>query len=290
MPSLFLIIACFFWAISFVASKIALESAPPLFIVSARLFISALCFLFWYALKGFKGLEFKKAPWGKLFLLSLFGTTLHYGTQTMGLEYTSASNASLYAITGPLTITLIAAVWLKERITLKKSVGILLAMAGVLVVMGLDVVLQFKIVAFFRGDGLVILSIFMWGVFTVFGKDLTRKMGGLALTAWVTLIGSLCMIPIALFEVTQPGFSFSAIPLQAWGAIIFLGVTCSFLATVLYFLALERIESQKVGVFLYTIPPMTYLFAGLFLHETMGLNLWIGSVLVFTGVWLTEKS
>lgn len=225
----------------------------------------------------------------KLFYLSMFGTTLHYGSQTMGLEFTSASNASLYAVTGPLTITLIAAIWLKERMTLQKSVGILCALLGVLVVMGLEVLRNFEITHFFRGDGLVILSIFMWGLFTVFGKDLTRKMGGLALTAWVTFIGTICMIPIAVVEIKNPNFILSSVPSEAWWSIAFLGVTCSFLATLLYFLALERIESQKVGVFLYTIPPMTYLFAGLFLGEQMTLQLGLGSVLVFAGVYLTEK-
>jgi drug/metabolite transporter (DMT)-like permease len=57
----------------------------------------------------------------------------------------------------------------------------------------------------------------------------------------------------------------------------------------LYFLALERTESQKVGVYLYTIPLMTYAAAWLILGETIGWNLGLGSLLVLSGVYLTER-
>ena len=68
-----------------------------------------------------------------------------------------------------------------------------------------------------------------------------------------------------------------------------LDITCSFLATLLYFFALEKTESQKVGIYLYTIPPMTAVIAALYLKETIGLNLLIGTLAVLFGVYLTEK-
>jgi drug/metabolite transporter (DMT)-like permease len=90
-------------------------------------------------------------------------------------------------------------------------------------------------------------------------------------------------------ESSRQSFSLTAITTQAWGAVAFLGITCSFLATLLYFFALERTESQKVGVYMYTIPPMTYVIAALYLNETIGLNLLLGSVIVIAGVYITEK-
>jgi drug/metabolite transporter (DMT)-like permease len=54
--------------------------------------------------------------------------------------------------------------------------------------------------------------------------------------------------------------------------------------------ALERSESQKVGVFLYTIPPMTAIVAHLVLHEALGLRFFAGSALVIGGVVLTERN
>ena len=281
--------ACVLWAASFIATKSALRSIPPLTVVTLRLLISALCFLGWLLWKREK-IPFHGWPWlGQLTLLSLVGTGLHYGIQTVGIAYTTASNASLYAATGPLCIALIAAVFLQERITLKKALGIGCALLGVLVVQGWGTLRSFEFKGHLTGDLLVFISIALWGVFTVMGKKMTRLIAAPTLTALVTIIGALVMVPVGWLEIRQRSFALESISIEAWGAVVFLGVTCSFLATLLYFCALERTESQKVGVYLYTIPPMSYLIAALYLHEAIGANLIIGSAVVLTGVYLTER-
>ncbi len=284
-----LLTACFFWAISFIATKVALTAAPPLTVVTLRLVISAACFISWFLITR------RPLRWGswhnvrQLFVLSLFGTGLHYGIQTIGLQYTSASNASIYAVTGPISISLIAAIFLGERLTRLKILGISLALVGVLVVTGLETLISFELQAYLMGDLLVFASIVMWALFTIYGKKLSAAMGALELTAMTTIIGALWMLPLGAGEIYLQGFSLGEISSQAWLAIAFLGVTCSFLATLLYFMALARSESQKVGVYLYTIPPMTYAAAVLTLGETLGLNLLVGSLLVLAGVTLTER-
>ena len=283
-----LITACFFWSASFIATKKALDTVPPLTLVTLRLTISSLCFLLWFLFMKRK-IPFRFAWLGRLFLLSLFGTGLHYGIETIGQQYTTASNASLYLVTGPISITLIAALFLGERITLKKAFGIGCAMAGVLIVMGIETLKAFELKGHLLGDLLVLASVLMWGIFTVMGKDMIRKMSAVEMTAIVTFMGTLCMIPVGWFESHQRSFSLASIPFEAWAAVAFLGITCSFLGTLLYFFALERTESQKVGVYLYTIPPMTYIIAGLYLKETIGINLLLGSLVVLAGVYITEK-
>ncbi len=287
--SLGLWIACFLWAISFIATKVALEGAPPLSLVALRLLISAGCFALWFWSRG------RRIPWpgrktlGKLFVLSLMGTGLHYGIQTIGLRYTSASNASIYAVTGPISITVIAALWLGERITARKAIGISIALAGVLWVMGWESLREFKLEGHLLGDLLVFGSIMLWAGFTVYGKSLMEERGAMEVIGLTTIIGAVWMIPVALVEMVALGFSPLGMPWEAWSAIGFLGVTCSFMATLLYFMALHATESQKVAVYLYTIPPMTYLAAALYLGERIGLNLIGGSILILGGVYLTEK-
>ncbi len=288
--SLGLWIACFLWAISFIATKVALEGAPPLTLVGSRLLVSAACFLFWFWGRG------RNIPWPggaalrRLFLLSLLGTGLHYGVQTIGLRYTTASNASIYAVTGPISITVIATLFLGERLTLRKTIGILVALTGVLWVMGWESLKEFRLEGHILGDILVFGSIMLWAGFTVYGKSLMEERGAMEVIGLTTIIGAVWMIPVSLWEMAALGFSPLAIPWKAWAAIGFLGVTCSFLATLLYFIALRNTESQKVAVYLYTIPPMTYLAAALYLGEQVGSNLLGGSFLILAGVYLTEKA
>ena len=290
MPSrarIALLTAAFLWAVSFVATRVALEEVPPLVVVALRLFISALCFMPWViAMGGTRGIGSRRM--GQLFLLSLVGTSLHYATQTAGLQYTTATNASLYTTTGPITILLLSALVLGERITLRKAFGVLLAVTGVLVVMGWQTLSSFEI-GNIKGDLLVLISIVMWGLFTVFGKRITDELGALRVTAWVTILGALTTAPVGLYEARATGFALAGVSLEAWLAIAFLGVACSFFATLLYFVALGLSESQKVGVYLYTIPPMTAVVASLYLGEVITMNLVVGAVLVIGGVALTER-
>jgi drug/metabolite transporter (DMT)-like permease len=281
--------ACFFWAASFIATKTALDHIPPLTVVTLRMMISSLCFLVWLISRG-KKIPYQGPSWlRRLFLLSIFGTGLHYGIQTIGMQYTTASNASLYAVTGPISIAVLAALFLGEKITWKKALGIGCAMLGVLLVMGVETIMTFELKGRLLGDLLVFASIFMWGCFTVLGKDMMRQMSAVDFTAVVTFMGTLYMIPAGGIETLSRSFSLASIPINAWAAVAFLGITCSFLATLLYFFALERSESQKVGVYMYTIPPMSYLMAVILLGETIGINLIIGSLIVLAGVYLTEK-
>ena len=282
-----LLTAAFLWAVSFVAAIVALEEAPPLVVVALRLVISALCFLPWVvATGGSRGIGLRRM--GELFLLSLVGTSLHYATQTAGLQYTTATNASLYTTTGPITILLLSALVLGERITARKAIGVLLAVAGVLVVMGSETLTSFEL-GNVKGDLLVLVSIVMWGLFTVFGKRVTDDLGALRVTAWVTILGAVTMAPAGWFEAHSKGFTLSDLSLEGWVAIAFLGIACSFFATLLYFVALGLSESQKVGVYLYAIPPVTAVVAAFYLGETISLNLVIGAVLVIGGVALTER-
>ncbi len=281
--------ACVLWAVSFVATKVALEGTPPLTLVTLRLLVSAACFGSWFLSRG-KGIPWpEKGTLGKLFLLSLLGTGLHYGLQTIGLQFTTASNASIYAVTGPICITFIAFLFLKERITPRKALGIAMALVGVLWVMGRQTLTGFQLGGHVLGDTLVFASIVLWAGFTVYGKKLMEEKGALEVIGLTTILGALWMVPVGGAEMILNGFALLGIPWRALLAIGFLGVTCSFLATLLYFLALEHTESQKVGVYLYTIPPMTYAVAAFYLGETIGANLILGSALILAGVYLTEK-
>ena len=281
--------ACFLWAVSFVATKIALDVVPPLTVVSLRLLIAAGCFLPVLMTGG----RWKTVADGptllKLLGLSLFGAGLHYGFQTVGLQTTNASNASVYVATGPITILLLAVVFLGEKLNVRKILGIVIAVAGVLVVMGMDTITGFELGGNLVGDLLVFASIVMWGCFTVFGKKVTDQLGALTVTAAVTLIGATWMAPIGWLEMQRTGFRPAEVTPTAWAAVIYLGAACNFLAVLLYFTALQKTESQKVGVYLYAIPPMTAVAAAVVLGEPITLGLVAGTVLVIAGVALTER-
>jgi drug/metabolite transporter (DMT)-like permease len=285
-----LFVACLLWGASFVATKVALRDVPPLTVVTIRLLVSASCFLPYLWMRRERLLRGGWPAFRKILGLSFLGTGLHYGVQTLGLQFTSASNASLYAATGPIAIAIVGALVLRERVGLRKGLGILLACTGATLVSGPEILRDFDLSAHLIGDTLVFASIVLWALFTVFGKRVTEEMGAMLLLGAASVVGALWMLPVGVGEMLVLGFSPLEIPRDAWLGILFLGVGCGFLATLLYFVALERTESQKVGVYLYGIPPMTWLFASLILDEPLGWRLLAGTLLVVLGVIVTERS
>ncbi len=281
--------ACVIWSASFVATKTALPVIPPWTLVALRVLTAAVCFSAWLLVKRVKIPSISGKEWGILFLMSIFGASMHYGIETIGLQYTTASNASLYSATSPVIISILAALFLGERLTWKKALGIGVALAGVLVVQGPETLMQFELKGRLLGDFLVFLSIFMWSIFAVMGKGLTGKLGAPLVVSLATIMGALLLVPIGLYESSSRSFSPASITAEPWIAVLFLGVGCSFLGMFLFFYALQHMESQKVGVYLYTILPMTYIIAAFYLGEPLTLGLLIGSAIVLSGVYVTER-
>lgn len=283
-----LLAACTLWGVSFVATKVALDALPPMAVVAARLVVSAACFGLWLAVRR-RRLDLG-GWWLRLVVLSLCGVSLHYGLQTAGLKYTTASAGSVYAVTGPVTIAVLGALFLGERLTFQKVAGIGVALVGVLVVIGLDPLRSFAVGGRAWGDLLVLASIVLWGVFTVLGKTATDRFGPVTVTAVMTLLGAATLLPFGAAAAVRSGVTPTGMAPSAWLAILFLGVGCSFGAVLLYVAALGRSEAQKVGVFLYTIPPITALTAWPVLGETPGSRFVVGAALVVAGVVLTERA
>ncbi len=274
---------------SFVATKIALEVVPPLTVVSLRLLIASVCFLPLLVLTG----RWRRVTDGKtllkLFGLSLFGAGLHYGFQTVGLQTTNASNASVYVATGPITILLLAVVFLGEKLNARKILGIIIAIAGVLVVMGLDTVAGFELDGNLVGDLLVFASIVMWGCFTVFGKKITDELGALTVTAAVTLIGATWMAPVGWFEMQRTGFSLADNHPHRLGRrhLSRRRLQLPRGTALLHRAADDRVtEGRSLSL---RIPPMTAVAAALVLGEPITLGLVVGTALVIAGVALTER-
>jgi drug/metabolite transporter (DMT)-like permease len=285
-------VACIFWATSFIATKIALTSMGVMTLAGSRHVAACICFLGWAVFNRKRIMKWPPLTWKHfryLFILSLFSVSIHHVSQIIGLKYTTAANASIYVAIGPIMIFLIAALFLKERMTLQKIVGVLFALFGVICVTGIETLLAFDFSGRLFGDSLVALSVFTWACFTVFSKKWVPEMAPLQLTAIILLLGTASLVPFMIHELQHPEYSLSHINNQSWAAAIFLGITSSFIAVLLYLYALKNTESQKVAIYLYTIPPMTAFMAVYILNETITLQIIAGTLFVFFGLYLTQR-
>jgi len=277
------------WAGSFIFIKVGLREIPPITLALIR-FAVAFPVLVIVSLFSKNGKKVNIA-WRKDFysftVLALTGVTLLYIFQFYSLQFTTAAAGAIIINTTVIFMALLSAAFLREALNKKKVSGILLAFLGVFIVMseGSHGVFGFEPLELVGGM-LMIISAFCWAIYTVLSKKVLRVYSPLTTNAIVFGLGTLYLIPLSLIE--SPLEFLSRASWHAWSSVLYLGILSSAVAYVLWSKALTRLETAKVGVFLYGIPVLTMIFSYFFLGEAITYTGILGLALVISGVYLTE--
>ena len=165
-----LAIAVFCWGLSFVATKIALQSFTPFCLIFFRFLGASLFFIVLLWRTGFP--PFTKANIKSLTLLAIMQPGLYFTFETMGLQYTSATKTSLIIATIPVVVLVLSTIFLKERIRLLNIAGIALSLTGVaLLVFGGQTSEELKGVLI--GDLMIVGAVISASIYMI----MTRKLG-----------------------------------------------------------------------------------------------------------------
>src|SRR6266496_3974904 len=129
-PRLMLVLAAVGWGAATTATKYALAGFGPLTLLLVKLAAAAAVLWVVLAVHGIPRVERK----GRLAVLAWFEPTLAYGALTLGLTYTSATNAALLGASEACFVVALAAVVLRERVRARSMIGLLFAFVGVLLI------------------------------------------------------------------------------------------------------------------------------------------------------------
>jgi drug/metabolite transporter (DMT)-like permease len=204
--------------------------------------------------------------------------------QNLGLRFTTASNSSLIISANPVFIALLDHFYLKEKMTLKRVLGIALAFIGIILIIG-PLRLTFDPLGMI-GDLLSLGSGLSWAFYTVFGKKILSRYGAQRVTTFSMIFGTLFLFPILLLT-EKPAVPTS---LWLWFLLLILSLLCSGLAYLFWYKALEEVSATKVAIFLFFLPVVSVSVASLLLPETLDMSLIAGAFFVMLGVIVTELS
>jgi drug/metabolite transporter (DMT)-like permease len=200
---------------------------------------------------------------------------------------TSAINTGWLIGLIPIWAALLAALFLGERLTVRKGLGFVLGFAGALLVVTrgrLDAsVLGLPST---RGDLIVLASTVNWAVYTVLGRHILPRLGARVTTTGAMLAGGAFLAPV--FFLTGGAETFGHLSPTAWLSLLFLGIGCSGLGYLLWYGALEHLEAGRVAVFLYFEPLVTLVAAAWWLGEPIGAITVLGGLVVLAGVSLVQ--
>lgn len=278
------------WGLSFVASRIALDSLSPAALVASRLVIglvtlAAIRRVLW------PGRRLDSRDRGRCVLLGLI-LAGHLLMQNSGLLKTTATHAGWIVGFMPATIALGSMLFLRERLTRRAWLGIAIGAVGVTLVC-LSTGLRFDDAKV--GDLLQLISCFTWTAFTLLSVGPIGRSGALPVTVWVIGVAA---GGAGLFELAGwTGWLGSAdvwfvgpVTVPAVASVVFLGAICSGAAYVLWNVAIRSIGSPATSTYLYLEPFVTLIGAQVVLHEPLrGLGV-AGGLVVLLGVWLVSST
>jgi drug/metabolite transporter (DMT)-like permease len=273
----------FLWGSTFTIIKLGVLEVPPITLAFIR-FLIALPFLFALTFLQNRNAFGKHVleNWRAFALLGLTGVTLQNLLQNVGIQYTTASNASLIIAINPVFISLLSHFYLKEKASSKLILGAALAFFGVLFVIEPQEWSLYPTKVF--GDLLCLGSAISWTLYSVLGRKTLSKCGANEMTTYSMAFGALFLLPAAIF-LEKPAVQ-TSIPVVSM--ILYLGLLCSALAFLLWNRALKDVPATKAGAFLFFIPVVSVVIAHFVLFEPLDIFFIIGTLLVMAGVAVTE--
>ncbi|MBR1970838.1 MAG: DMT family transporter [Clostridia bacterium] len=218
-------------------------------------------------------------------LAGLCGMTLYQLFENVALSYTQASNVSVLISIAPLITGILASRFSGEKLTNSFLLGFIISISGIFII-GLNDSFVLKISP--KGDLLAILGAVVWGFYSIITKALgSRGYNIISVTRRIFFYGmtiTALVMPALGFDVTlsyftTPKFLFN---------LMYLGLIASAICFVTWNYAIKILGATKSSVYIYLNPLITMLFSVVFLSEHITTYMVIGTVLIVTGLLISE--
>ena len=267
------------------AGKVAAEHVPPAVIAVTRFVCAAGLLWLWARLSGSRVRRPSRADLPLVFALG-FTVVFAYNLFFLyGVRHAPASDGSVL-VPGliPIVTTLVAWAALGERPSRRSGVGLIAALAGLVVVAAPTSDLSTRRIV---GDLLFVGGAVSWAAYTLVGRRATARYGSVNANVYATAAGALLLIPVSFFDGGWGPLLHA--PVQALGAIAYLAVIGTVLAFVAFYEGVRLIGAARASSFALLVPVFGVLSAVLVLHEPLRLSLVAGGGIVLAGLWLAES-
>ena len=265
------------WGGSFLFMRYAVPDFGVVPLIWLRVALASICLLPLLLLKRQFGVLRRQA--GALTVMGLFNSGLPFLLIAWATLSITAGLASIMNAMTPVFTALIGALWLGDRLDGRRSLGLLLGLAGV-ALLAADK-------ADFRpgGSGWAIVAMLLATACYGFAANHTRRylqgVPALVNATGTQLVSALVLLPPALWSWPErmPG-------LGPWLAALVLGVACSALAYVLFFRLIARVGASRAVTVTFLVPVFGTLWGALFLGEPVTVSMLAGGAVVLLGTGL----
>ncbi|MGY5863257.1 MAG: DMT family transporter [Candidatus Thorarchaeota archaeon] len=284
-----LVATTFAWASSLILAKIVFtEDVGPIVFVALRYTIAS-PFLLIATLqqRRRKTIDSVRKHWKIIAIAGLSGPFISQIMQYIGLSMTAASDALLLLNLTPIFAVILAAVILKEAITVEKAAGLILATIGAALIV-MNTTPDYVSFDLFRvlGDVIIIASTLFFAINGIAGKIAVKSVDAVSITFYSILIAvPFIWISALLLEDLTVLFRMSA---MAWIIVLWVAIVNTVLAFILYYESMKYIEASRVQITLNLIGVWGVLMSVIVLQETVTIFQIIGGFLTMVGVVIAQ--
>lgn len=278
-----IVLAMIFWSVSFIWTRVAIQSFQPVTLITLRLLIaSVLLFVVSKSAGKFQKIKREDVKW--FVLLAFFEPFLYYLGETYGLTMVESTLASVIVSTIPLFAPVLAFILLREKIGWMNVLGIFVSLGGVFLVIyepggGFS--------ANPLGVALLFLAVFSAICYTTTLRKISTHYSTLNVILFQSVIGLGFFIP-TFFITDFSTIHTLTVSSESLGALLMLSVFASVIAFVLFAGVVRKIGVARTNVFVNLIPVFTAIFAWWFLDEVVTWLKWLGIGIVVFGLFVSQ--
>ena len=274
------------WGGAFTIGRVVAQTVSPFSAGFGRFAIASVFLCFLIGIKGEKLPRLNLRQGFLVFCLGLSGILVYNLFFFLGLRDISASRAGLIIALNPVCITLASRIFLKERLTALKILGIAVSLLGAAVIITEGNISTIVSQGIGKGELTILGCVISWTAYSLLGKLAMQELSTLATTTYGIWIGTVLLLPFTIWE--QQAQS-SAINLPTVLGLAYLGILATVMAFNWYYEGIKTIGAGKAAVFINLVPMFAIIFGTIFLQESLTASILFGGSLVILGVSLVNR-
>jgi drug/metabolite transporter (DMT)-like permease len=282
-----LVLTAIFWGGTFVAARVVAQDVGPYSASFLRFFTASLFLIVIIIMKEGRLPRLRRHQIIPAILLGLTGVFAYNVFFFLGMKTITAGRASLIVATNPIFISLLSALFFRQRLDAKKVMGIFLCLTGVTIVISRGDPLSIFTGGVGWGDVYLLGCVASWVAYSLIGKVIMKDFSPLAAVTYSCLIGTAALfVPACLEGLSGLIGGFYA---GDWIGILYLGFFGTVLGFFWYYEGIRAIGPSRASVFINFVPVSGVFLGWLMLDEAVNLSLLAGAALVMAGVYLTNR-
>ncbi len=279
--------ACAFWGLMAPLGKDAMtHGLDGLTMVTFR--VVGGCLLFWLTSLFVKREDVPLKDKLQFIGAAVFGLVTNQCCYTIGLSITSPINASIVTTSMPIFAMILAAIILKEPITGKKALGVLMGCSGALILILTSVAHASDKVGDLRGDLLCLAAQFSFALYLSLFNPLIRRYNVFTINKWMFFWATLMVLPFTWGHVSE--VVSQPIPQRSWWEAAYVVFFGTYIGYILTMIGQRTLRPTVVSVYNYVQPIVSVIVSVLTGIGVLKPSHALAVILVFSGVWLVSKS